>query len=190
MSTEPGEGRRLVVPRYFAFLRAINVGGHTVTNDELRKLFAGAGFKGAETFIASGNVTFEGTGKAAEAERKLEAHLGKKLGYEVKTFLRTRDELEEVAAFAPFKPARARTAPTRVVGFLQGKATPAQKKVIAGFNDAESDFHVEGREVHWLCQTNQSSSAFFKVPFEKLIGAACTWRNRNTIDRILAKFPG
>lgn len=177
------------MPRYFAFLRAINVGGHTVTNDELKKLFAGAGFKGAETFIASGNVTFESAGKAAEVEQKLEAHLEKKLGYEVKTFLRTRAELVEVAALAPFKPGRAKSAPTWVVGFVQEKFTPAQKKIIAGFNDAESDFHVEGREVHWLCQTNQSNSAFFKIPFDKRIGAASTWRNRNTVDRILAKFP-
>lgn len=175
--------------RYFAFLRAINVGGHTVTNDELKKLFASAGFKGAETFIASGNLTFEGTGKAATIEEQIEVHLEKKLGYEVKTFLRTRDELEEIATLAPFKPARAKSAPTWVVGFLKKPATAGQKKIIAGFNDAESDFHAEGREVHWLCQTTQSNSAFFKVPFEKRIGAACTWRNRNTIDRILAKYP-
>lgn len=175
--------------RYFAFLRAINVGGHTVTNDELKKLFASAGFKGAETFIASGNVTFEGSAKPALLEKKIEAHLEKKLGYEVKTFLRTRDELAAVAELSPFKPARAKTAPTWVVGFLQETLTAAQKKIIAGFNDAESDFHVEGREVHWLCQTNQSNSAFFKVPFEKRIGAACTWRNRNTVDRLLAKYP-
>ncbi len=175
--------------RYFAFLRAINVGGHTVKNDELKKLFAGVGLKDAETFIASGNVTFTATGKPGPLEEKLEAHLAKKLGYEVRTFLRTRDELEEAAALAPFKPARAKSAPTWVIGFLQTPATAAQKKIIAGFNDAESDFHVEGREVHWLCQTNQSNSAFFKVPFEKRIGAACTWRNRNTVERLLAKYP-
>src|SRR5574341_155679 len=40
--------------RYIAFLRAINVGGHTVTMDRLRQLFEAMGFGGVETFIASG----------------------------------------------------------------------------------------------------------------------------------------
>jgi len=177
------------MPRYFAFLRAINVGGHTVTNDELKKLFAGAGVKGAETFIASGNVTFEGTGKASALETKIETHFEKKLGYEVKTFLRTRAELEEVAATKPFPKTRHASATVLVVGFLAEAPSAAVKKVIEGFSDAESDLTVVGREAYWLCQVNQSASAFFKVPFEKRIGMACTWRNMNTVDRLLAKFP-
>ena len=48
-----------MMPKYFAFLRAINVGGHVVTMDHLVRLFEGMGFSGVETFIASGNVIFE-----------------------------------------------------------------------------------------------------------------------------------
>jgi len=44
--------------RYIAFLRAINVGGHTVKMDTLRALFESLGFLNVETFIASGNVLF------------------------------------------------------------------------------------------------------------------------------------
>ena len=47
------------IARHIAFLRAINVGGHTVTMDRLRRLFGEMGFRGVETFIASGNVVFE-----------------------------------------------------------------------------------------------------------------------------------
>jgi uncharacterized protein (DUF1697 family) len=45
--------------RYIAFLRAINVGGHTVKMDILRQQFEALGFSNVETFIASGNVIFE-----------------------------------------------------------------------------------------------------------------------------------
>src|SRR3990170_352332 len=45
--------------RFIAFLRAINVGGHTVKMDQLRQLFESLGFSGIETFIASGNVVFD-----------------------------------------------------------------------------------------------------------------------------------
>lgn len=174
--------------RYFAFLRGINLGGHTVTNVQLIKLFAGAGFPGAAPFIASGNVAFEAKGKGAALEKKIAAHLAKKLGYDVATYVRTRDELARIAALKPFPQARVKSATVWMVGFLHGAATAEQRKTIAGFADDESDFHVEDREIHWLCQTNQSNSKFFRVPFEKRIGALCSWRNRNTVDRLLAKY--
>ena len=51
------------MPRFFAFLRAINVGGHNVTMEKLRGLFEASGFKDVETFIASGNVIFTSNSK-------------------------------------------------------------------------------------------------------------------------------
>ena len=178
------------MPRYFAFLRAINIGGHTVKNTELVKLFAKAGFADAEPFIASGNVVFDARAGAPSITAKLEAQFRKSLGYEVRTFLRTRDELEAIAAHEPFDPARRKSAVVLNVGFLEAPATPEQKQIIAGFENIESDFHVKGRETYWLCQVRQSESKFLRIPFEKRIGAAATWRNRNTVERLLAKYPG
>ena len=43
------------MPRYAAFLRGINVGGHRVKNTELRALFEAMGFADVHTFRASGN---------------------------------------------------------------------------------------------------------------------------------------
>ena len=70
--------------RHVAFLRAINVGGHVVTMEVLKRQFAKMGFAGVETFIASGNVVFETRSKSREAaERNIEHALHKALGYEV-----------------------------------------------------------------------------------------------------------
>ena len=69
------------MPRYVAFLRAINVGGHTVKMEDLRRLFETMGFANVETFIASGNVIFESKSKNTQAmERKIENHLRESLG--------------------------------------------------------------------------------------------------------------
>jgi uncharacterized protein (DUF1697 family) len=47
------------MPRYIAFLRAINLGGNRVAkNDVLRQVFELLGFSGITTFFASGNVAF------------------------------------------------------------------------------------------------------------------------------------
>jgi len=49
----------MIMTRYVAFLRAINVGGHNVKMDALRALFESMKLASVETFIASGNVIFE-----------------------------------------------------------------------------------------------------------------------------------
>lgn len=53
------------MPRFIAFLRAINVGGRNIKMDDLRALLEAMGLTNVETFIASGNVIFgPPTGKA------------------------------------------------------------------------------------------------------------------------------
>ena len=64
------------MPKYVAFLRAINVGGHTVKMDQLRRLFEALGFSDVQTFIASGNVIFDSKSKSTKAlEKKIEKYL-------------------------------------------------------------------------------------------------------------------
>jgi uncharacterized protein (DUF1697 family) len=70
------------MPKYVAFLRAINVGGHTVKMDYLRHLFETLGLSNVETFIASGNVIFDSPSRNTKTlEKKIERHLLEKLGY-------------------------------------------------------------------------------------------------------------
>ena len=91
------------MPKLIAFLRAINVGGHTVKMDELRRIFASLGFSAVETFIASGNVIFETSLEPGRAlEQHIEGGLKEALGYPVATFIRTPAELAEIVHFQPF----------------------------------------------------------------------------------------
>ena len=99
------------MPRYVAFLRAINVGGHTVTMAELRKQFGAMGFTDVETFIASGNVLFSAPSRDSLAlARRIERQLHAALGYEVHTFVRTDAEIAAVATHAPFTATRSSVA--------------------------------------------------------------------------------
>ena len=88
---------------YIALLRGINVGGHTVKMDALRRYVEELGFGNVRTYIQSGNVFFatEETDRGALAER-IERHLRAALGYEVPVCLRTVAELERVVAADPF----------------------------------------------------------------------------------------
>ena len=101
------------MPRYIAFLRAINVGGHTVKMDVLRQQFGDLDFSNVETFIASGNVVFEATTKNVRAlEEMVEQQLRTTLGDEVATFIRTTAELSAIAAYQLFTATALKTAHT------------------------------------------------------------------------------
>jgi uncharacterized protein (DUF1697 family) len=174
------------VPRYVAFLRAINVGGHVVKMEALRDLFATAGLKNVETFIASGNVIFETKAAPDEKlEQKIEKVLEKTLGYEVGAFVRSIEEIHAISVYQPFSPEDMKTATVVNVGFLHKAAAEDQIKPYETEVDA---FHAHGREAYWLCRIRQNES---KVPFkkfEKSIGSSSTWRNMNTIVRLAAKY--
>ncbi|WP_327069500.1 DUF1697 domain-containing protein [Kitasatospora sp. NBC_01250] len=89
---------------FIAFLRAVNVGGRTVTMERLRTLFGELGLTGVRTYIQSGNVFFTadaGVDRAALTGR-IEAHLSQALGYQVPVMLRTVDELAATLALDPF----------------------------------------------------------------------------------------
>jgi uncharacterized protein (DUF1697 family) len=174
--------------RLFAFLRAINVGGHTVTMAELRGILGDLGLNDVETFIASGNVIFTSPSKSLETlERKIEGGLQKTLGYEVKTFIRTAPELVAVASYKPFLEGRIRSAGAFCVGFLAQPFDAVAKKSLMALKTDIDDFHVHGREVYWLCKTKQSESKFSNTRFEKATGARVTFRGANTVAQLAAK---
>jgi len=174
--------------RLFAFLRAINVGGHTVTMLKLRKIFEDLGFDDVETFIASGNVIFTSPSKTVSAlERRIERGLQASLGYEVKTFLRTAPELVAVSGHKPFPEARIRSAGAFCIGFLAQPLDAAAKKALMALKTDIDDFHVHGREVYWLCKQRQHESKFSNVRFEKATGARITFRGANTVAKLAAK---
>jgi uncharacterized protein (DUF1697 family) len=176
--------------RLFAFLRAINVGGHNVAMAELRRLFLSLGLKEVETFIASGNVVFKSDAKDLRAlERTIEDRLRESLRYEVTTFLRTDQELAAIAKYKPFKESQLQAAEALNVAFLSEPPHVEARKLIMGLQTGSDAFRVQGREVYWLCQTRQSDSKFNNARFEKILNTRATWRGINTVRRLAGKYP-
>jgi uncharacterized protein (DUF1697 family) len=177
------------MPKLVAFLRAINVGGHTVSMDTLRREFEAIGLKDVETFIASGNVVFTAPpGKATALERKIEKRLHDSLGYEVRTFIRTEAEVAAIAGYKPFEEAQIRSAQAVNVAFLGHPLEPAAVKLLMAMRTPIDDFHVNGREMYWLCRKKQSESTFSNARFEKALGGRATFRGVKTIVKLAAKY--
>ncbi len=176
--------------KYIAFLRAINVGGHTVKMDALRRLFEALEFANVETFIASGNVIFEATGQSTQAlESKIEAALHAALGYKVATFIRTPAELVEIVQSKPFDAATlADEANMLYIGFVAEPPSVATQQKLLAFNNEVDEFHVHEREIYWLCHKKFSDSTFSGARLEKTLAVQTTLRNVTTVKRLAVKY--
>jgi uncharacterized protein (DUF1697 family) len=176
--------------KFIAFLRAINVGSHVVKMDQLRQFFEALAFANVETFIASGNVIFEANSKDAKAmQRRIENHLRQAVGYEVATFVRTLDELERIAKSRPFSESELNAAGnTLYVGFIADNPGKAAAKKVASLATDVDYLKVHGSEVYWLCRTNFSDSKISGTLLERTLGTKVTFRNINTIRRLLKKY--
>ena len=175
--------------RYAAFLRAINVGGHTVKMDHLRALFGGFGFSDVSTVIASGNVIFHTRAKSAhQLEGRIERHLREALGYDVATFVRSVPELAALARYEPFPRADLETPGiTLSVVFFQTPPSDDARRKLLSMRTPTDDFHVSEREAYWLCRTRMSDSIVFKKGLlDKVIGIPGTSRNITTVRKIAA----
>ena len=176
--------------RYVALLRAINVGGHTVKMDVLRKQFARMGFANVETFIASGNVLFDAKdGDPTTLEERIASELEKSLGYAVATFLRTPAELAAIVRHRPFDPAVIDPEQHALyVGFLPRKpATDSARRIVA-LRTAIDEFHVHKRELYWGCRGRFSDSVVSGGILERTIAMPMTMRNVTTVRKLAAKL--
>ena len=178
------------MPRYVAFLRAINVGGHVVTMERLRALFEEVGCTKVGTFIASGNVIFESKSTNPESlASKVERHLERALGYEVATCLRTEPQVAAIAAGSPFTARELESAQAHNVAFLRRAAPKNADRLLDAVRTEHDEFRVVGDEVYWLCQLKQSYSKFSGAKFERLLGTPATWRGLKMLQRLAAKSP-
>jgi uncharacterized protein (DUF1697 family) len=176
------------MPRYVAFLRAINVGGHIVKMDQLRKLFTQLGLTEVETFIASGNVLFTSPSKSGPAlEKKIEKHLEAALGYEVATFVRTAAEVCQAGAHEAFPAATMKTPfHALYVSFLRDAPSSAAKRAVEALRSPNDEFHINARELYWLSRVPFSETKIGGALLEKTIGPA-TMRNVTTVRKLAAK---
>ena len=159
-----------------ALLRAINVGGHgKLPMAELVQHFASAGFKDVKTLLQSGNVVFDGRGKAPlQLERALESNVG------TDVFVRTPAEWEEVVAANPFR--------------AEAKGDPGRLLVMFLKSEPEADFEWPGpermkrigRQIYIVYPTGAGTSKLTGALIERKLSTRGTARNWNTVMKIAA----
>jgi uncharacterized protein (DUF1697 family) len=175
--------------RRVAFLRAVNVGGHTIRMADLRASFEKTGFEAVETFIASGNVLFDSVETDDEKlERVIERALEAEYGYPIETFVRSMSELATLAERDPFdREDPAHDGRSVYVAFLGRRPTPEAVKRLVALATDDDTFAVVGREAYWLRRGGIGTSRFSAGFLEKTLGMPATLRGLPTITKLLAK---
>ena len=174
---------------YIAFLRGVNVGGHTIKKEEFIEVFSSLGFSNVRTFIASGNVLFESDEIDEKAlEKRIEDALQKRFGYEVKTMLRKDSELKKMIEEKPFGDEKESETQKLYVIFQSDTLSSSLTLPITSEKEGYEVIHADEREVYLITYRLPTGrygdwSSLGKL-FEKEI--AITMRNWNTIVRIHA----
>jgi uncharacterized protein (DUF1697 family) len=181
------------VERYVAFLRGMNLGNRRIKNPELVGHFEAMGMEDVATFRASGNVVLVDPAGESEAklQKRLEAELDERLGYDVAVFLRSAKEVAAIAARDPFdakaiERAAAKKGKPQVV-LLGRKPTAKAKKAVEDLCPEGDLMVVEGRELHWLPSVGLSETEVDTKALDGALGKGTT-RTAGTIEQIAAKY--
>lgn len=162
---------------YVALLRAVNVGGSgKLAMSDLKAICLAAGFSDVETYIASGNVVFRATMRAAEVKVALEERLRRHVGKPVNVAIRTAEELAAIVEANPFKNA----SPSTTVVYFLAEPPPADAVRHATGRQRER-MHLGNREifVHYIDGIGRSK---LTIPATR----DGTGRNMNTVARLAA----
>lgn len=163
------------MPVHIALLRAINVGGTgALPMTELKTICESIGFTDVKTYIQSGNVVFRSDDTEKAAADTLDEALCKRLGKKAGVMIRSRKEMEAIAAKAPFPDAK----PSFVLVHFLPDAAPAGVLDAMVAPDGEEAV-VSGHEiyVHYPIGSGKSK---LRLPALK----AGTSRNINTVRKL------
>ena len=174
--------------RFVAFLRGINVGGHTVKKAKLKEAVLSLGFENVITYKQSGNVIFEAEGENLdEIKERIESKLQVILGYHVSVFIRTISQLKEIIEIEPFKgqsPEGASFLVTLVA--IDSAKFPIELPITIPKSTAQV-ISAKGTEVFSV--TNGGGEGALPNPFiESKLKVKATTRNMNIIREIVEKF--
>jgi uncharacterized protein (DUF1697 family) len=175
--------------KYAAFLRGINVSGRRVKGPELRAPFEAVGCADVATFRASGNVILTAPREpAARLTARIEEALAAALGYDVAVFLRSADEVREIAGGEPFPPRDVQASAGKLQVSLLAKLPPPRKReaVLALATDQDR-LAFGARELYWLPSGPMLDSTLDLSAVDKLVGLT-TRRTMGTMEQIAAKY--
>lgn len=174
--------------RVFAFLRGMNVGGRRISNPDLCAAFERIGFGGAAAFRAAGNVALIAAEPEDELVERIENGLAAELGYEVRTLIRSGEELRAIAGRGPFDDSELEASKGKPqVCLLSNPLSADQGEEVMARSSSHDRLLVGEREIFWLPAGGILDST---LDWNSLVpdGGLQTVRTMGTIEGMARKF--
>ena len=177
---------------HIALLRAVNVGGRSVSMAELRAMLVDMNFENPRTLLQSGNAVFAVNAKASSAalEGKLEAEAQKRFGMPIPFMLRTSAEWDAIIARNPFADAAKSDPAHLLLMALKGAPAAAAIKALRDGYTGPETIHVTGRDAYLIYPEGIGRSKLTNALIERKLGVAGTGRNWNTVLKLAALAAG
>jgi uncharacterized protein (DUF1697 family) len=182
-----GCGAGIVMGRYVAFFRGINVGGNTMINRErLKEIFELLGMKNVRVLLNSGNVIFETSeDNTAAISLKIREGLRREMGFEREVIIRSGNQIKSLVDFNPFKDISVTPNTRLYVTFIERE--PSSSIKIPYFS-AEGDLQIlqlrDGAACIVLVLSPGRGTVDMMARMEKEWGKHVTTRNWNSILKI------
>lgn len=170
--------------RWAGLLRAVNVGGRTLTMAALKKSATDAGFTEVSTLLASGNVVFTAAGSRASVRTTIERAIADDAGFSVDVLLRSKTQLQKLLNANPFADGEGSHV---LIGFLDGPAPAhlAEKLARVAVNER---IEVSGTEV-WIDFVDGIGRSKLAAQLPALCKPRIvTGRNVNTVTKIVDRL--
>ena len=176
--------------KYAAFIAGLPTGRKAVSMDKLKTLLSQLGFSNIETFLTTGNVTFETApvGVIGPLEAQIARYLRKSLGVEdLWVFIRTVDELRAIIDNVPFpdEDLNASGSLLFIVLLTNEPDDQAERQIKIRRNDVD-ELKLRGTEIYWL--RRPSNEAVAPPSLAEMLDAPATVRSFHTISRIVESF--
>lgn len=173
---------------YIVFTRAINVGKRFIKMSDLREGLSHRGFVAVESHILSGNLRLRSSLRStAKVEQSVEKAMQELCGFEVRTIVRTPEQLGEISSYGASLLSPLAGDVQRYVTFLKEEPDDELIATMNGWDFAGERAHINGREVYvWLSHLSHEAK-YSNARIERR-GAVATTRNWNVVSALGEKW--
>lgn len=170
---------------YISMLRGINVGGYNkIGMERLRESYHSLGLESVQTYLQSGNVTFQ----CSESEEdvliaQIENKIKSEFGFRIIVFLRTEKEFEKLITCFPFLDKD----PNKLhVTFLLREPKSLPSEEMNKYRGRGEEFLLAGREIYLYCPNGYGRTKLSNNFFERKLALEATTRNWNTVNTLFS----
>lgn len=152
--------------------------------EELREQINSLGFKNVSTYKQSGNIIFTTPNNPNLISEKIQDKLYELLEVDIKVFLRTVSEVEDIVKYNPFKKVKSHTNKFYVT-FLSKKLSGKPRLSIKSANGDVEIISIRKREIFSLAFKKKGRYGYPTGFIEKKFNMLVTTRNWATINGIV-----